>query len=420
MASDREVLHALFEAALKVALPDGRFAGRLPQPPAGRTIVLGAGKASARMAQAFEAEWPHRCEGLVVTRYGHAAPTRAIEVVEAAHPVPDEAGRRAAERILALAASAGADDLVVALMSGGASALLTLPAPGVTLEDKQEINRALLTSGAPIGQMNRVRKALSAIKGGRLALAAQPAPVVTYLISDVPGDDPATIGSGPTIPEVSDPEVALGILRAYGIPVRPQVEAAIRANAVARPAPAGKIHMLATPYMALAAAAEAARDFGLKPLILGDTIEGEAREVGRVLAGIAGCAAGHGEPVARPCVILSGGETTVTVRGRGRGGRNAEFLLALALALGPAPGIAAIAADTDGIDGSEDNAGAWFDDTLIATARDQGVDLARHLAENDAYTAFKALDRLVVTGPTLTNVNDFRAILVRYSASQSC
>lgn len=413
MPSDREVLHALFEAALKVALPDGRFAGRLPRQPKGRTIVLGAGKASARMAQAFEAEWPHRCEGVVVTRYGHGAPTKQIEVVEAAHPVPDEAGRRAAERILALAASATADDLVVALMSGGASALLTLPAPGITLEDKQEINRALLTSGAPIGQMNRVRKALSAIKGGRLALAAQPAPVSTYLISDVPGDDPATIGSGPTIPEVSDPEVALGILRAYGIAVRPQVEAAIRANAVARPAPPGEVHMLATPYMALDAAAASARQFALKPVILGDAIEGEAREVGRVLAGIASCASAHGEPASRPCVILSGGETTVTVRGRGRGGRNAEFLLALALALGGTPGISAIAADTDGIDGSEDNAGAWFDDTLIAAAREKGVDLARHLADNDAYTAFQALDRLVVTGPTLTNVNDFRAILVR-------
>jgi glycerate 2-kinase len=411
LPTEREMLHALFQAALKVALPDGRFAGRLPRPPAGRTIVLGAGKASARMAQAFEAEWQHPCEGLVVTRYGHGTTTRRIEV-EAAHPVPDEAGRRAAQRILELAASAGPDDLVIALISGGASALLSLPAPGITLEDKQEINRALLKCGAPIGEMNRVRKALSAIKGGRLALAAQPARVVSYLISDVPGDDPATIGSGPTIPEVADPEVALGILRAYGISVGPQLAAAIRANAVIEPAPAAEIHMLATPYMALAAAAATAQSFGLTTLILGDAIEGEAREVARVLAGITASVAAHGQPAARPCVILSGGETTVMVRGRGRGGRNAEFLLALALALGGAPGVAAIACDTDGIDGSEDNAGAWFDDKLLAAARAAGVDLAHHLADNDAYTAFRALDRLVVTGPTLTNVNDFRAILV--------
>jgi glycerate 2-kinase len=413
LPTDQQVLLALFDAALRAALPDGRFAGRLPQPPAGRTIVLGAGKASARMAQAFEAEWQRPCEGLVVTRYGHATPTRQVEVVEASHPVPDEAGRCAAKRILKLAASAGADDLVVALISGGASALLSLPAPGVTLEDKQRINRALLTSGAPIGQMNGVRKALSAIKGGRLALAAEPARVVTYLISDVPGDDPATIGSGPTIPERSDPEAALGILRDYAISVRPEVEAAIRANAVSRPASQGEIHMLATPFMALSAAAEAARRFGLTPLILGDAIEGEAREVARVLAGVADCVAAHGQPAARPCAILSGGETTVAVRGRGRGGRNTELLLALALALGGAPGISAIACDTDGIDGSEDNAGAWFDDSLLGAAHARGMDLPYHLADNDAYTAFQALDRLVVTGPTLTNVNDFRAILVR-------
>jgi len=413
LPTDREVLHTLFQAALKVALPDGRFGGRLPSPPTGRTIVLGAGKASARMAQAFEAEWHHPCQGLVVTRYGHATSTRHIEVVEAAHPVPDEAGRRAARRILELAASAGPDDLVIALISGGASALLSLPAPGVTLEDKQEINRALLTAGVPIGEMNRVRKALSAIKGGRLALAAQPARVVTYLISDVPGDDPATIGSGPTIPEVSDPEGALGILRSYGIAVRPEVAVAIRANAVTRPAPPAEVHVLATPYIALAAAAETARSFGLTPLILGDAIEGEAREVARVFAGITASVVVHRQPAARPCVILSGGETTVTVRGRGRGGRNTEFLLALVLALGGAPGVAAIACDTDGIDGSEDNAGAWFDDKLLSAARVAGVDLAHHLADNDAYTAFRVLDRLVVTGPTLTNVNDFRAILVR-------
>ncbi|SEQ66256.1 hydroxypyruvate reductase/glycerate 2-kinase [Faunimonas pinastri] len=413
--TEEAILRALFQSALVAALPDGKFGGRLPPPPApgGRTIVLGAGKASARMAGAFEAAWPHPCEGLLVTRYGHGAPTRSIEVVEAAHPVPDEAGMAAAERILKLARSAGPNDLVIALISGGASSLLTLPAPGLTLRDKQEVNRALLKSGAPIGEMNVVRKALSAIKGGRLAAASSPARVVTYLISDVPGDDPGVIGSGPTIPEAARPEAALAILRAYGIAVPAHVEAAIRANVIPADVPAPEIQMLATPKMALDAAADKAREFGLTPLVLGDAIEGEAREVAKAMAGIARSTAEHGVPVAPPCVLLSGGETTVTVRGKGRGGRNAEFLLALALAVGGRSGISAIACDTDGIDGSEDNAGAWFDAGLLAEARGRGVDLAAALASNDAYTAFAALSRLVVTGPTLTNVNDFRAILLR-------
>ncbi|MBO1906312.1 glycerate kinase [Microvirga sp. 3-52] len=416
MPNDAEILYVLFDAALKAALPDGQFDGRLPPKPAGRTIVLGAGKASARMAAAFEEAWGHvggTCEGLVVTRYGHAVPTKAIEIVEAAHPVPDEAGVQAAGRILALAQEAGPDDLVVCLMSGGASALLSLPAEGVTLVDKQNLNRALLKSGAPIGEMNLVRKSLSAIKGGRLAGAVGRAQLVTYLISDVPGDYPGSIGSGPTIPERVDPDVALGILRKYGIEVPDHVVQTIRSNAVTEPVTGGVVHMLSTPKMALDAAAAKARELGLTPLVLGDALEGEAREVGRVMAGIARSALMHGEPAKAPCVLLSGGETTVTVRGRGRGGRNAEFLLSLALALKDENRISAIACDTDGIDGSEDNAGAWFDGSLFESARAKGIDLASHLDTNDAYTAFAQLDRLVMTGPTLTNVNDFRCILIR-------
>lgn len=416
MQSDSEILHALFHAALQAALPDGQFEGRLPERPKGRTIVLGAGKASARMAAAFEKAWlaaGATCEGLVVTRYGHGTATRSIEIVEAAHPVPDQAGLDAARRIRALALEAGPEDLVVCLISGGASALLSLPAEGLSLADKQEVNRALLQSGAPIGEMNRVRRALSAIKGGRLATAVKPAHLVTYLISDVPGDDPASIGSGPTISEPVDPEAALAILRRYNIDVPERMIEAIRANAVEDHLSGGIVHMLATPKMALDAAARRARQFGLSPLILGDAIEGEAKEVGRVMAGIAYSALQHGEPIDPPCVLLSGGETTVTVRGKGRGGRNAEFLLSLALSLKGNPAFSAIACDTDGIDGSEDNAGAWFDAGLFAAARRDGLNLETYLANNDAYSAFAALDRLVVTGPTLTNVNDFRCILVR-------
>lgn len=416
MPNDTEILHMLFDAALNAALPDGKFDGCLPPKPKGRTIVLGAGKASARMAAAFEEAWGRdggTCEGLVVTRYGHAVPARSIEIVEASHPVPDEAGLQAAGRILALARTAGPDDLVVCLISGGASALLSLPAEGVTLADKQAINRALLKSGAPIGEMNLVRKSLSAIKGGRLAASIGRAQLVTYLISDVPGDDPSSIGSGPTIPEPVDPDAALAILRKYGIAVPAPIVEAIRSNAVREVPAGGAVHMLATPKMALDAAAAKARELGLTPLILGDALEGEAREVGRVMAGIARSVLMHGEPAQAPCVLLSGGETTVTVRGQGRGGRNAEFLLSLALALKDQGRVAAIACDTDGIDGSEDNAGAWFDGTLFEGARAKGIDLEAHLDGNDAYTAFAHLGRLVVTGPTLTNVNDFRCILVR-------
>lgn len=416
--SDKDILLGLFDAALAAALPEGKFAERLPTPPdaakGGRTIVIGAGKASARMARAFEAEWGRPCEGLIVTRYGHGCETQHIEIVEAAHPVPDQAGLDAARRILELARSAGPDDLVVCLMSGGASSLLTLPAEGLTLADKQALNSALLKSGAPIGVMNRVRKSVSAIKGGRLAAAIAPARAVTYLISDVPGDDPAAIGSGPTIPEASDPEAVLELMRTWGIAVTDRLEGVIRANTVdGTPLPGQEVHMIATPLMALQAAAAKARDYGLTPLILGDAIEGEAREAAIVFAGIANCAADHGLPAAAPCVLLSGGETTVTVRGKGRGGRSVEFLLALAVALKGRKGVSAISCDTDGVDGTEDNAGAWFDANVLEEAAAKGANPAAYLANNDGYTFFSVLDRLVMTGPTLTNVNDFRAILVR-------
>jgi glycerate-2-kinase len=426
--SEKAILLDLFEAALAAARPDGQFEGRLPTPPKGRTIVIGAGKAAASMARAFERAWPHACEGLVVTRYGHRAPTRDVGVVEAAHPVPDVAGKRAAERILALAGSAGPHDLVICLMSGGASALLTLPGPGITLEEKRALNRALLQSGAPIDEMNTVRKALSAIKGGRLAAAARHARCVTYLISDVPGDDPAIIGSGPTVPGGARPEAALAILKRYAIEISPKLERAILANAAPNETFSGhEIVMLATPKMALDAAAAVARRHGITPLILGDAIEGEARAVATVMAGLAESAARHDEPARKPCVLLSGGETTVTVRlasgasdatrgkaaSRPRGGRNAEFLLALALRLGGLKGVSAIACDTDGIDGTEDNAGAWIDSEALVQAQAKGLHAADHLARHDAYGFFEAIDRLVVSGPTLTNVNDFRAILIR-------
>jgi glycerate-2-kinase len=412
MADDIRILRSLFEAALATALPDGKFVANLPERPKGRTIVLGAGKASARMAQAFEAAWPHPCEGLVVTRYGHSAPTQRIEVVEAAHPVPDQAGVDAAERILELASDAGPDDLVICLISGGASALLSLPAEGITLADKQGITRALLKSGAPIHEMNQVRKSLSRIKGGRLAMAAAPARVVTYVISDVPGDNPASIGSGPSIPEPQDPDEVLSILGRYGIEISSSLKGVILENCQAtREVAASDVRILATPMMALDAAERKARELGLGTLVLGDAIEGEAREVAKVLAGIARSVIDHGMPVPKPCVLLSGGETTVTVRGNGRGGRNAEFLLALHLALSDFPNVAAIACDTDGIDGIEDNAGAWFDHGSPSTVA--ALDASAFLADNDAYGYFSRLDQLVMTGPTLTNVNDFRAILIR-------
>ena len=386
----------------------------LPPPPRGRTVVVGAGKAAATMALAVEKAWPGPLEGLVVTRYGHAVPTERIEVVEASHPVPDAAGRLAAERILQMASDLTVDDLLLVLMSGGASALLSLPLPGLTLEDKQAVNRALLRSGAPIDEMNTVRKHLSAIKGGRLAAVAAPAPVVGLLISDVPGDDPSVIGSGPTVADPTSYADARAILQRYGIAPPPAVVAVLAAASEETPKPGdarlanSRNVLIARPQQSLEAAATVAHEAGFEPAILGDALEGEARVLGAEHAALARRRLSAGRPVA----LLSGGETTVTVRGNGRGGRNVEYLLGLALALDGAPGIAAIACDTDGIDGTEDNAGAVVLPDTLARAHACGEDPSARLADNDAYGLFQALGDLVMTGPTLTNVNDFRAILV--------
>ena len=418
VSAPADLLRDLFDAAVARADPRLAVPRHLPARPEGRTVVIGAGKAAAAMARAVEDHWSGPLEGLVVTRYGHGVACRRVEVVEAAHPVPDAAGRQAAERILALVRGLTADDLVICLISGGGSALLALPAPGLTLAHKQEVNRLLLRSGADIAQMNCVRKHLSAIKGGRLAAAAAPARVVTLIISDVPGDDPASIASGPTVPDPTSFADARAILARYEIVPPAPVRAHLEAGAEETPKPGdarltrAETVLIARPRDALEAAAARARDAGIEPLILGDAIEGEAREVARDMAGSARRAARPGRPVAPPCVLLSGGETTVTLRGKGRGGRNAEFLLALALALDGAPGIFALACDTDGIDGTEDNAGALIGPETLVRARAAGLDPEARLADNDGYGFFAALGDLVVTGPTLTNVNDFRAILV--------
>ena len=414
----RVFLNDLFAAALAVADPARSLAAHLPVRPAGRTVVVGAGKAAAAMAAAVEAAWEGPVEGLVVTRYGHGTATRSIEVVEASHPVPDAAGRAAAARILALAEGLGEGDLLLALMSGGGSALLSLPAEGVTLEEKQAVNSALLRSGAPIDEMNCLRKHLSAIKGGRLAAAAHPAKVVTLAISDVPHDSPTAIASGPTVADPTTYADARAIVAKYGLDLPASLRHRLEAAADETPKPgdprlaSAEYRLIATPQMALEAAAAVARTAGVAPLILGDSLEGEAREVAQVMAGIANQVRRHGQPAQPPCLLLSGGETTVTLRGKGRGGRNAEFLLALAVALDGLPGVSAIACDTDGIDGSEDNAGALVLPDTLARAASLGVDAKARLADNDGYGFFAALDDLVVTGPTLTNVNDFRAVLV--------
>ena len=408
----------MFDAAIAAALPDKSLPAYLPKPPKGRTIVVGCGKAAASMAKAVEDHWQGEMSGLVVTRYGHNAPTRKIEVAEAAHPVPDLAGREAAERILKMVQGLSADDLVLFLVSGGGSALLALPAVGLTLNDKQAINKALLKSGANIAEMNCVRKHLSAVKGGRLAAACAPAKVVTLAISDIPGDDPAVIASGPTVADPTTFADALAILDKYRITEPLAVVNHLKAAKTETPKPgdprlAGtELHMVATPQMSLEAAAEIARQHGLTPVILGDAIEGESREVAMVHAGVARQVKRHGQPAKAPCVLLSGGETTVTVRGNGRGGRNAEFLLALAVALNGEPGISALAGDTDGVDGTEDNAGAVLTPDSLTHATARNLDAKAMLADNDGYSFFSGLGDLVITGPTLTNVNDFRAILI--------
>jgi hydroxypyruvate reductase len=414
----------MFTAAVAAADPALLVPRFIPARPKGRTIVVGAGKASAAMARAFEMAWARAygvdaaIEGLIVTRYGHGVRCDGIEIVEAAHPVPDVAGRDAAERILDLARGATADDLVVALISGGGSALLSLPADGITFEDKQAINRQLLKSGADIGEMNCVRKHLSRVKGGRLAAAAYPARVVTLLISDVPGDDPGVIASGPTVPDATTFADARAILTRYGITEPASIIRHLATAASETPKPGdamfsgNDVSMLATPQMALEAAADVARAAGITPMILSDCIEGEAREVARVMAGIARQIAAHGQPLPRPCVLISGGETTVTVKGMGRGGRNVEFLLALAIALKGLSGVHAVAGDTDGVDGLEEIAGAFIGPDTLSRIHALGLDPTARLDDNDGHSVFEALGDQLITGPTLTNVNDFRAILV--------
>ena len=438
----RQFLEHLYRAAVQRALPLHNTAAWLPPPPKGRTIVIGAGKAGGSMAQAVEALWPADAplHGLVVTRYGHTPPrpqglVRRIELVEASHPVPDEAGLQAATRILAMVKGLTAADLVLCLISGGGSALLTLPAEGLSLQEKQGINRALLDSGASISEMNCVRKHLSRIKGGRLAAACAPAQVVTLTISDVPGDDPSIIASGPTVPDATSCAEAVAILQRYGIEVPGAIMSLLEQGALETPKPddplfgGHAVHLIATPRQSLEAAAAAARAAGIEAHILSDEIEGESRDVAKVHAALARAVARHGQPFARPCVILSGGETTVTVkkpvegspRGkaehaeatpRGRGGRAGEFCLGLAQALQGQPNVWALAADTDGIDGVEDNAGAFVAPDTLGRAAARGMKAGVYLDRNDSYSFFSATEDLVVTGPTHTNVNDFRAILV--------
>lgn len=423
----QELLHNAAQAAISAANPAKILPQHLPElPSTGRLIVLGAGKASAAMASAVEDHYVEiagpsvldRVTGIVLTRYDHAVATRKIEIIEAAHPVPDQAGRDGTQRLLALAKNAEAGDLVLFLASGGGSALLTAPAPGVSFEEKQRVNSALLKSGADIGSMNTVRKHLSAVKGGRLAKIVAPARLLTLAISDVPGDAPEVIASGPTVPDTTTLAQARDVISHYEIQVPSSVQKALNDPANETPKPGDAIFdraetlVVAKPQASLEAAAAVFRDAGVTPIILGDALEGESREVGIVMAGIARQVARHGQPSKPPVALLSGGETTVTVRQKGRGGRNTEFLLGCALDLDGYPGVHGIAVDTDGIDGSESNAGAYFSPETLARARENGTDPAASLMKNDAYGVFLSAESLVVTGPTLTNVNDFRAILI--------
>lgn len=416
LGDPRAFLSGLFDRAVAVADPMRALAAFLPEKPPGRLVVVGAGKASARMAEAVEAAWGP-CEGLVITRYGYARPCRGIEIVEAAHPVPDAAGLAATARMLALLKTLGEDDFVLALISGGASALLVQPAEGLTPADKQAVNAALLASGAPIDRMNTVRKHLSRVKGGQLAAAAFPARLLTLMISDVPGDDPAFIGSGPTVGDASTPADALAILARYAVPVPPAVRAVLSGPTDVVPPGDPRLSrvenvIVAAPRQSLDAAADLARSAGCSVRLLGDAIEGEARDVARMQAEEARAIRRTLTPGDAPVLLLSGGELTVTRRGDGIGGPNAEFCLALALALDGAAGIHALACDTDGVDGAAEVAGAVIGPSTLARVRAAGIDAAEALARNDAHSVFAAIGAQVVTGPTLTNVNDFRAILI--------
>jgi hydroxypyruvate reductase len=412
-------LASLFSAAVAAADPERTIRSHLPAKPKGRTIVIGAGKGSAQMARALERAWDGPLEGLAVTRYGYAVPCERITVLEAAHPVPDEAGLAAARRLLDTVRGLSGDDLVIALVSGGGSALLPSPPDGMTLADEIAVNKALLASGAPISAMNTVRKHLSTIKGGRLAAAAAPARVVSLIVSDIPGDNPAFVASGPTVPDATTRHDALSIVETYRLDLPAVALAHLKSPAADAPRPddprfaGNEVHLIASAAVSLEAAAAEAERQGIRAVILSDSIEGEAREVAGVHAAIARETATRNRPFAKPVVILSGGETTVTLRGAGKGGRNSEFLLAFALGVDGTDGIFALAADTDGIDGSEDNAGAFCDSTSVARLRAAGLDARDLLARNDAWSAFHALGDLFVPGPTGTNVNDLRAVLVR-------
>ncbi len=416
----KEFLTGLFEAAVEAANPEAALRRHLPGKPAGRTIVVGAGKGAAQLARAFEKLWDGPLAGVVVTRYGYATPCDRIRVIEAAHPVPDAAGLSATDALFEAVGGLGPEDLVVALVCGGGSALLPAPPPGFSLADEQALNEALLASGAPIGAMNAIRKHFSRVKGGRLAAAAYPARVVSLIVSDVPGDDPAQVASGPTVPDRTGRKEALAAIRGYGIAIPDSVRRWIEDGDSEAPSPedpafaSQEVRVIASAALSLEAAAARADTQGIPAVILSDAIEGEARDVGKVHAAIAREVAARGRPFKRPIVLLSGGETTVTLRtAGGRGGRNSEFLLSLALGIDRTNGIAAMAADTDGIDGSEDNAGAFADGTTATRMRAAGVDPSDHLARHDAWSAFEAVGDLFVPGPTGTNVNDFRAILIR-------
>lgn len=417
-ASPSQFLRGLFTAAIDSARPDKILAPYVPSASSGRIVIIGAGKASAAMAQVIEQEISAEISGTVVTRYGYAVPCEHIQILEAAHPVPDEAGLRASQKILQDVSALTKDDVVLCLISGGGSALLPYPSDGLSLAQKQAINQALLQSGATISEMNVVRRHLSNIKGGRLAAAAYPAQVINLIISDVPGDNPQDIASGPTVADPSTCDQALDILQRYQIAVPDNIRKALESKALESIKPNDDrlsrvtTHIVASSQLALSAAADIARQAGITPMILGDSIEGESRDVATVLAGIARQVRHYGQPLTAPCVLLSGGETTVTVKGSGKGGRNVEFLLALANALQGCHNVYAVAGDTDGVDGQEEVAGAFITPETLDKARTLGLKPLAYLDNNDGHSFFQALDQQIITGPTLTNVNDFRAILI--------